>query len=336
MDYIGSKEKLNDWIFDIITNDTDISNLVFMDACAGSGAISKYAAALGFNKIISNDILELSRHIIRGSVSFPQSQQEEANELIIKMNKLQGRAGFFYKNYSEDAGRLYFSNENAKKIDACRVFIDNNVDMSKTYLKSYLLLCLLEAMSAVSNTAGVQAAFLKKLKDRAQKPLIIKIQQSLHKPGLIKTYNKDILALLKKTSFRDGYREDILYIDPPYNERQYGPNYHLYETLIKYDSPKISGKTGLRKWQDESRSDFCSKKTCLNFTSQIIENTTANKIYISYNSDGLISLKEFKEILHNYEVHIHSKSYRRFKSDSSNNRIYNETELKEYLIEISK
>jgi len=343
MDYIGSKEKLNDWIFSIITKNTDLTNLVFMDACAGSGAISKYAAKLGFAKIISNDILELSRHIIRGAISFPQTQQQEANELIANMNDLHGRMGFFYKNYSEDAGRLYFSNENAKKLDACRIFIDNHIDNNKTYLKSYLLLCLLEAMSSVSNTAGVQAAFLKKLKERAQKPLIVKSQPSLHKPGLVKTYNSDILKLLTNRSFRDGYAEeiygfseDILYIDPPYNARQYGPNYHLYETLVKYDTPTISGKTGLRKWQNESKSDFCSKKTCLDFTKQIIEHTTANKIYISYNSDGLMSLKEFKDTFHNYEVHIHSKSYRRFKSDSSDNRVYNETELKEYLIEIRK
>lgn len=336
MDYIGSKEKLNDWIFSIITQDINTNNLVFMDACAGSGAISKYAATLGFSKIISNDILELSRHIIRGSISFPATQQEEADKLIIKMNALQGRMGFFYKNYSEDAGRLYFSNENAKKIDACRTFIDNHVDNTKTYLKSYLLLCLLEAMSAVSNTAGVQAAFLKKLKERAQKSLFIKSQPSLHKTGLVKTYNSDILKLLTNQAFRDGYQENILYIDPPYNERQYGPNYHLYETLVKYDNPEIYGKTGLRKWQDESRSDFCSKKTCFDFTKQIIDNTTANTIYISYNSDGLMSLQEFKEMLNEYNVRIYSKSYRRFKSDSSDTKVYNETELKEYLIEIKK
>lgn len=336
MDYIGSKEKLNEWIFGIIQKDTDITDLVFMDACSGSGAVSKYASNLGFSKIITNDILEFSRHVIMGSISLPESQQEEANELIEKMNSLPGKSGFFHKNYSEEAGRLYFSNENAKKIDSCRFYIENHTDGSKPYLRSYLLYCLLEAMNSVSNTAGVQAAFLKKLKERARNPLIIKPQKSLHKNGLVKSFNKDILSLLNSQSFRASYKENILYIDPPYNQRQYGPNYHLYETLVKYDNPEISGKTGLRKWQGESKSNFCSKKTCLDFTKQIVEATTASKIYISYNSDGIITLDEFKDSLKIYDVEIFSKIYKRFKSDSSKSKVYNESELKEYLIEIKK
>lgn len=337
MDYIGSKEKLNDWIFSFICKDREVSGLVFLDACTGSGAISKYAASnFKFSKIISNDIMEFPSHIVRGAIALPNAQHEEAIVLIDKMNSLSGREGFFYKNYSENAGRLYFSNENAKKLDSCRMFISNNVDNEKPYLKSYLMYCSLEAMSSVSNTAGVQAAFLKKLKTRAQKPLLIKAQPSLHQNNLIKTFNKDILALLSSDSFRADYKEDILYLDPPYNERQYGPNYHLYETFVKYDCPEISGKTGLRKWQNESKSNFCSKKTCLDFTESIIKSTRASSIFVSYNSDGLMSINEIKSIINKYDVSVHSKTYKRFKSDSSPNRTYNEAELKEYLIEIRK
>lgn len=255
MDYIGSKEKLNDWLFDIMLDGINPDRLIFLDACAGSGAVSKYAARYNFAKIVSNDIMEFPSHIVRGAVSLPLSKLEIATKLIDEMNGLVGINGFFSENYSERSGRLYFSNENSAKIDVCRSFIEKRAK-GDTYLRSYLLYCLLEAFSAVSNTTGVQAAFLKKLKERAQKPLKVHVGKSLHKYGLVKTYNEDILSLLKSGKTK----EDILYIDPPYNERQYGPNYHLYETLVKNDTPEIHGKTGLRDWQNESKSDFCSKK----------------------------------------------------------------------------
>jgi adenine-specific DNA-methyltransferase len=236
MDYIGSKEKLNDWIFSIILSDIKSDNLIFLDACAGSGSVSKYASRYNFKKIISNDIMEFPSHIVRGAISLPSSKLEDALLLINQMNALSGVFGFFYKNYSEKAGRLYFSDENAAKIDACRVFIDEKAS-NDTYIRSYLLYCLMEAFSSVSNTTGVQAAYLKALKSRAKQSLTIKPQKCYHKHELIETYTSSILDLLKSKMFRNKYSEDIIYIDPPYNERQYGPNYHLYETLIKYDEP---------------------------------------------------------------------------------------------------
>src|SRR5258708_23757088 len=169
MDYIGSKEKINDWMFPIMLKDIKPSDITFLDACAGSGSVSKYAASkYDFKKIISNDIMEFPSHIVRGAISLPISKYDKAISLINDMNNLQGVDGFFYENYSEHSGRLYFSNENAQKIDACRIFIEKQPD-NDPYLKSYLLYCLLEAFSSVSNTTGVQAAFLKKLKERAIK-----------------------------------------------------------------------------------------------------------------------------------------------------------------------
>ena len=82
----------------------------------------------------------------------------------------------------------------------------------------------------------------------------------LYASNVVKAFNRDILSLLTNSKFRDTYRENILYIDPPYNERQYGPNYHIYETLIRYDDPVIKGKTGLRDWKNESKSRFVRSK----------------------------------------------------------------------------
>jgi adenine-specific DNA-methyltransferase len=335
MDYIGSKEKVNEWMFSKMLNGIDPKKETFLDACTGSASVSKYAAKSGFSKIISNDIMEFPSHIARGSISLPKSKLDEATALIDKMNVLSGVEGFFYKNYSEQSGRLFFTNANAKKIDACRQYIEKNV--SDIYIRSYLLYCMLESFSAVSNCTGVHAAFLKEYKERALKEFIIKPRPSLHLSGLVKTFNKDILSLLKSQSKeRRDIKETTTYIDPPYNQRQYGPNYHLYETLVKYDDPVIAGKAGLRNWKEESKSPFCSKKGCASFTKEVVDSTCANRIFISYNSDGLLSKDEFMDTFNGYKIKLYTMVQKRYKSDASVEREYNKTELLEYLFEIAK
>lgn len=333
MDYIGSKEKVNSWIFNRISlhYPDGYKGIIFLDACSGSGAVSKAAANAGFD-VIANDIMRFPSYIVDGSIG--SVDLEKAKQMIDEINNLKGiKGGFFYEHYSEDAGRLYFTNENAKKLDAIRMYIEKNSDAK---LKSYLLYCSLEAMSRVSNTTGVQAAFLKQYKDRAKKPIELYLEPII--AGNACSYSKDILALLKSEAFRTKHKEEILYIDPPYNERQYGPNYHLYETFVKYDDPIISGKTGLRNWQDESKSPFCSAKFCLSFTKEIIENTTAKHVFISYNSDGLMSIADIENYLLDnklcHTITVHSMLQRRYKADASEEREYNNSILKEHLIEL--
>ncbi len=335
MDYIGSKDKLNAWIFSIIRNAyPDPSSETFLDGCAGSGAVSKYAASFGFRKVIANDLFHFSSVIVDGAISTPQSKIKECHKLINVLNALPGIDGFFYNNYSEQSGRLYFSNDNARRIDDMREYIET---ISDTDVKSYLLYCMLEAMSKVSNTAGVQAAFLKKLKERAVKPIVLKPECSLSAKNVF-SYSNDILWLLKNGTYRTKHHENILYIDPPYNNRQYGANYHLYETLVRWDNPKLSGMTGIRDWKTESKSAFCSKSTVLSFTGDVLKATRAQRIYISYNTDGIVPMDEFQAYIQNLGFHviIHKKEYRRFKSDASTDRTYNETPLFELVFEISR
>lgn len=336
MDYIGSKEKLNDWIFSKILinfSTKQIENLVFVDACSGSGAVSRYAANLGL-KVISNDLLKFSQCVVIGSTSLPKNKIKIVDKHIEIMNNLSGKSGFFYKNYSANSGRLYFSNNNAKKIDACRSYIEEIKE--EEIIKTYLLYCLLEAMNRVSNTVGVQAAFLKHLKQRSSNDLEIRQEKTLHSKNVI-AFNENIISLLSSESYRSKIEEDILYIDPPYNGRQYAPNYHLYETLVKYDNPEISGKTGLRDWKD-NKSEFCSKKTCLNFLFNVINKTTAKRIYVSYSSDGIVSREEIENFFlkKEYRVSTHVLAQKRFKSDSSSERTYDDSDLNEFLFEIYK
>lgn len=330
MDYIGSKAKLNNWIFNTLSKHIpkdEWNGLYFMDGCCGSGATSKFAIKQGFH-VKSNDLFKFAGVIIKGfaGINANSNETEEIiSEHIKNINSIESIEGFFFKNYSVDAGRSYFTDENAKKIDATRAYIDT---VSDEKMKNYLLYMSLEGMSAVMNTTGVQAAFLKQIKERASKPFTVRFVPTYQ--SSVVTFTGDLLDVVEQDT-------DILYIDPPYNNRQYGPNYHLYETFVRNDNPKLAGVTGLRDWQKESKSRFCSKKTCRETFSSIVSASTAGIVMISYSSDGLLSEEELMSILTPYgKVTLYKKLQNRYKADKKDKRTYDTSDLYEFLFVIEK
>ena len=145
-------------------------------------------------------------------------------------------------------------------------------------------------------------------------------------PGKVgKVYNEDINALAKKIS------GDVLYLDPPYNARQYCSNYHVLETIARYDNPVLSGVTGLRDSSDQ-KSRFCSKRTVAEAFDELIQNARFKYIFLSYNNEGLMSLDTIKEIMSRYgEYSFFTQEYRRFKADKEENRNIAANSTTEYL-----
>jgi len=129
-------------------------------------------------------------------------------------------------------------------------------------------------------------------------------------------FNEDGVGLLNRI---EG---DILYIDPPYNSRQYLPNYHVLETAALYDFPSLHGVTGLRNY-DEQKSDFCSKSKVEAAFTQLIENAKFQHIIFSYNTDGLMVAQRIEEIMKSYGIshtfELTRIPYRRYKSRHETN-----------------
>ncbi|HEM1553861.1 TPA: DNA adenine methylase, partial [Listeria monocytogenes] len=102
--------------------------------------------------------------------------------------------------------------------------------------------CLIESVSHVSNTAGVYGAFLKRWDSRALKDIkfieVISYEKKNIKADFYNSKLEDII---------EDVECDVLYLDPPYTQNQYGTQYHLLETLVLYDNPSISPVTGSRK-----------------------------------------------------------------------------------------
>jgi len=336
MDYLGVKTKLNDWIFGHIQRHLDDMGIakgaVFLDGCTGTGAVATRAAEEGF-QVIANDLMMFSYHIVRGKLCLPDNTVEEALQCLREMDDLPDSdpdaKGFFTEHYSVSADCGYFTDANARKIDVQRDYIAGVTDPA---LQSYLLYCLVEAVSRVSNTAGTHGAFLKAVKARAKQPLKIRAEPRVYE-GNARVYCDSIKRLLRGADFRAAAHEDVFYLDPPYNTRQYAPNYHLYETLVRWDNPKVSGKTKMRDWAD-LRSDFSSKTEARKFLRQVLSRTRAKLVVMSYSSDGLPPLSDLEEAfvmaLGGPEVEVQVRPYGRYKADKS--REIPESVLREYLI----
>ena len=166
------------------------------------------------------------------------------------------------------------------------------------------------SVSKVANVAGVYGAYLKQFKKSALKPMVLEPLPYTVGHVDCMVYNEDVNSLVSKIS------GDILYLDPPYNERQYCSNYHMLETIAKNDNPIINGKTGLRDYKSQ-KSDFCIKSKVCDAFENIIKNANFKYIFLSYNNEGLMSFEKIKEIMSRYgDYSLFTQEYRRFKADS--------------------
>ena len=138
-------------------------------------------------------------------------------------------------------------------------------------------------------------------------------------------FNEDINKVAGKIA------GDILYLDPPYNQRQYATNYHMLETIAKYDNPKIHGKTGLREYQNQ-KSLYCSRTQVKKAFTDLVLKAKAKYIFLSYNNEGIMTLNDIKEIMSlRGKYGYFTKKYNRFKADKSENRSYTAQKTVEYL-----
>jgi adenine-specific DNA-methyltransferase len=324
MNYIGSKLKLSSWINDEINNITNIKNNIFCDLFAGTGVIGR-TFKNKVKQIISNDIEDysfvLNKNYIENHLDIPGKE-----EYINKLNNLPLiENGFIYQNYCLGSGseRQYFSDENGKKIDTIRQQIEiwyKNTEINSN-LYYFLLASLIESADKVANTASVYGAYLKHLKKSAQKPLILKSAEFIINDNNHKVYKEDANELIKKIS------GDILYLDPPYNARQYGANYHLLNTIAKYDEFVPKGKTGLREY---NKSNYCKKGEVKQSFEDLIKNAKFKYIFLSYNNEGLMGEVEIKNIMSKYgKYSLVKKAYQRFKADK--NRTQKADKTFEYL-----
>lgn len=332
MNYIGSKLKLcNDFLPQAITSvcGNDLSDCTFCDIFAGTGIVGRTFKSK-VKKVIANDI-EYYSYVLNKNYIGNHRPIEHKERYIEKLNNVSlVDDGFIYKNYCLGGSkeRQYFSDYNGKKIDSARKQVETwyREKVITHELYYYLLCSLLESADKVANTASVYGAFLKKLKKSAQQNLIIKGAEYELSENRHFVYQRDANELIKEVS------GDILYLDPPYNARQYGANYHMLNTIAEYKPFVPKGKTGLRSY---TKSKYCSANTVKEEFEDLIKNSKFKYIFLSYNNEGLMSVSDVESIMAKYgRYDLKQTGYHRFKADS--NRINKSDSTIEYLHILTK
>lgn len=338
MRYIGSKTRILDFISDTV-NQTygSVEDAVVADLFAGTCSVAEM-----FKKhnaqIITNDYLRFSYALQIAKVkcnSEPQSQIPYTDALSY-LNAINGVEGFFFKEYTlegtaqSEFSRNYFDGDNARKIDAICLQLASWLKQEIISEDMFYLLSasLVDAITKVSNTSGTYGAFLKIDDQRKYKPLELIPYHFTNNGKDNKSFCMNISDVIDKIS------GDILYLDPPYNGRQYPPYYHILETAVLYDRPAIYGITGRRPYQ-ELLSPFCMKDKALPAMLDIVQRAKFSNIYISYSTDGIMDYKKLCYALSNVgDVDCFFKPYRRYKSNSGGNDTT--SRVKEIIIYVKK
>lgn len=325
--YLGAKTRLLPFIKEITEKYTKKVDTI-ADIFAGTGVVGEQFLDCG-KKVIFNDILKSNTVIFNAFFDNMKVNDEKICKYIdIMNNRLPLTSNYVSENY----GDKYFSMENAKKIGQAREYV-NQLDDINDREKNILITSILFAADKVANTVGHYDAYRKKL-DNAGK-IYFKIPNYLTSNcENIKIYSEDANELVKKI------KADLIYIDTPYNSRQYGDIYHVLENIATWTKPKLYGVARKPKDRSSTKSLYSTSRAPEAFE-DLIKNITARYVLVSYNnmakkgdgrSNAKISNEEIIDILSQRgKVKVFSSNFQVFTTGKTN--IKNHKELL-YLLEV--
>lgn len=342
--YIGNKRRLLGFLEDVFSElEREHPIQSFADPFAGSGAVSRLARYRGY-RLTSGDWEEYSRLLVSSAVC---CDREEAQLILSDFGGLEiyrhlqkvGEGGepsrpfisrYYAPRETEHADyrreRLFYTRENACFIDRVRGRIEELIpgdpeDRRLRLAKDLMIAPLLYGAATRVNTSGVFKAFHKgfgghggdALK-RIVSPILLEEPPLITGASNCRVYRCPAAQLLQKGSF------DLCYLDPPYNQHQYGSNYHLLNTIAKWDFPPLSNqlddegclvsRAGIRGDWRETRSAFCSRRSVRDAFVDLLERFDGRFLALSYSSDGLLPLEELYELLEAYgQLRIFSSDY---------------------------
>ena len=211
----------------------------------------------------------------------------EIADVIAELNALAGRRGYFTEVFCEQS--RYLRPENGERVDAIRDAIEERHRASRLY--PILLTSLLEAADRVDSTTGLQMAYLKQWAPRSFNPLLLRVPELLAGPG------RSIRADARQAAASIG-PVDFAYLDPPYNQHRYFTNYHVWETLIRWDAPDHYGVACKRadSRSAANRSDFNSRQTMPVALADVVGAVDATVVVVSCNDESWLSRDNLLEM----------------------------------------
>jgi adenine-specific DNA-methyltransferase len=324
--YLGAKHRLLDFIHETVLSRVDAPR-VFIDGFAGTGVVGLHFRACA-GRIVSNDLLYSNFVVNQAFLNSTPANADlgRVRELLEGLNRLPPRRGYVYRQY----GGRYFTARNAGRIDAVREAIEELAAQGRctTQERFLLLASLLYAADKAANTVGQYDAFLKHLGGGAAAGLGSGsagagpragarlrggadlrpgrgrhlVDSNVHKPlrlrmpdvelgeGGHEVYNEDLNRIIGRLA------GEVLYLDPPYNGRQYIDCYHVLENILRWQRPPLYGKT--RKFaRGPLKSRYSRRQEAAQALAELIGAAGSPHIFLSYNSEGIIPEWDIAAIL---------------------------------------
>lgn len=285
--YIGSKRLLVPAIREVVRGMPEVKSV--LDLFSGTSRVGHALKQDGY-QVFANDHNAYAATLARCYVAADQEQVEaEAKRILEELDALPGKAGYFTETFCIQS--RFFQPQNGERVDAIREAI---AAMSLSpELEAVLLVSLMEAADRVDSTTGVQMAYLKQWAKRASNPLKLRMPElaKASKHGPCRAFERDALALLSEVE------ADLAYIDPPYNQHKYLGNYHVWESLVRWDKPEVYGTARKRIDCKTRSSEFNSKPRFEAAFEALIHAVRAKRLIISFSDEGYLSREAFMRIL---------------------------------------
>lgn len=255
-----------------------------IDLFTGTTRVAQGFKKLG-SQVIATDSASYSHVFAKTFIELDANECDllQLADAIRQLNTLDGDAGYFTKVFCEDA--RFFQPKNGVKIDSIRNEIENSYRESWMYFP--LLTSLILAADRVDSTMGQQMAFLKNWAPRSNRDLVLELPKLL--PGSGKALQGDVMNLVDQLP-----EAELVYLDPPYNQLRYDGNYHIWETLVRWDEPATYGvankRLDIRDRKNKSR--FNGRRSMPIALRELLEKLKAEVVVLSYNNEAWLNRDE--------------------------------------------
>jgi len=297
--YIGSKRLLVDQIVSLCGAVAPNGGSV-IDLFSGTSRVGHALKSAGFG-VLANDHNSYAHTLAMCYIQADAPKLiDQASGIIDELNAIassipsgtpsgSGNDGFITKTYCLDS--RFFHPDNGRRIDAMRTHIET-LDLFPE-LKAIVLTSLIEAADRVDSTTGVQMAYLKAWAPRAHKHIELRVPNILAHP----TNHPCSAHRLDATDAANTLSANIAYLDPPYNQHSYLGNYHIWETLVRWDHPEVYGIACKRIDCRERKSPYNSKVKIAQAFDQLIDSIDTDTLIVSFNDEGYLAREHIESIL---------------------------------------
>ncbi len=279
--YLGSKRTLLP-VLGMIAAKSGLSQAV--DLFTGTTRVAQELKRRGLT-VLANDVATYSDVLAQCYIATDASVVDlgELRVALARLQQLPGKRGYFTKTFCEDS--RYFQPKNGMRVDAIRDAIE--ADYSDSWMRPILLTSLMLAADRVDSTTGVQMAYLKQWAPRSYNDLDLRLPELI--PGAGETSRRDAFEVVSQRP-----PTGLMYLDPPYNQHRYFTNYHIWETLMRWDHPETYGVARKRvDSRDPSTKSVYNKKRAMPAElHRVIAAAKAELLVVSYNNESWISPDE--------------------------------------------